>query len=138
VTILATQATLQAALVTAFDAMPTLPEVTAWPNTRVALPESPLLWAAVDFLWGEGIDETLGPVGVGTNVVVGVLQVTLFAPIGEGTGVLAESAAVLRAALGRQTLDGIRLDVMAAPVYLRTDQWQTAVCRVAFQVPEPR
>lgn len=137
-TILATQATLQTALVAAFAALPVQPEVIAWPNTRVTLPASPPLWAAVDFLWGEATEETIGPVGASTNVVVGVLQVTLHTPIGEGTGALAEASAVLRTAFSRQTLTGVRCDVMSAPVYLRTDDWQTAALRVAFQVPEPR
>jgi hypothetical protein len=104
-------------------------------------PDGP--WSRITLLWGEGAPESMGTTGVGTNIIVGVLQFDHFDKPDAGTGVITRNADASRDLFNRNELTSggvvVRFDVPSGPtpgVGPDRDRWQNKLVRVTFTVEE--
>lgn len=111
----------------------------AYPNRPFTPPASPLKWAKLDYIWGNGTIRTKG-VTNGRNSVTGIVQLAVYGPKDTGDGALDSLAETARVVFNRKRLASPNQDVMfgaaSGPVRLFEESWRSLVVSVPFQVWE--
>lgn len=100
-------------------------------------PDGP--WMRVSILWGEAIPDAMGKTGVGSNRVIGVLQMDHFDKPDNGTGVITRNADTSRDLFNRNAIGGATFGVPSGPtpgVGPNQDRWQNRLVRVTFDFEE--
>jgi hypothetical protein len=96
-------------------------------------------WLKVDFIWGNASVMTKGTT-FGLNSVVGVLQLAVFGPKGEGDGALMTLAESARAIVNRRRFaspnERIIFGAASGPRSLFEESWRSLVVSAPFQVIE--
>ena len=104
-----------------------------WPNVAYT-PTEGKTWLAVDIRWGDGFMLTKG----GRNNIVGVLFLTVFAPVGRGDGAISELADDARDLVNRLEVSGVRFVAPSGPNF-STDtatKWRQAQVTCGFSIEE--
>jgi len=119
--------------ITSVDAAWTAADNVAWPGVDF---DPPSQWARPAILWGDGFLETHG--ASGTNTVVGVLVVSLFARPGSGLGALYGWADTVRDLYDRYTGTGVEFLAASGPRQVNTDdtRWLQVNVSIPFVAEE--
>jgi hypothetical protein len=111
-----------------------------YPNIKFQAPDEP--WIRVDVLWGDAFMVSMGTTtnDTGSNQVVGVIQVGVFArkgAAGAATNALVDD---VRDMLNRlrlsDALSGIQLGAVSGPTSLQDEEWWSVALRVPFDMFE--
>jgi hypothetical protein len=104
-----------------------------WPNVHYT-PPSEDSWLSVDILWGDGFLATKN----GRNTLIGVVNLNVFVPVGNGDGTLAELCDDARDMLNRWSGSGVSFDAPSGPRFSTgTDsKWRQGTVSCGFQVDE--
>jgi hypothetical protein len=104
-----------------------------WPNVPYAPPNNKS-WLSVSVLWGDGFIQTKN----GRNTVVGVLDLNVYVPVGQGDGTLAELCDDARDMVNRLEVSGVRFDAPSGP-RLSVDagsKWRQGTISCSFSTDE--
>lgn len=113
-------------------AFPTTP--TAWPNVEFVAPVGEL-WLRPTVIWGMGVLHTMLPRR--ENLVLGILQVSVFAPLAEGAGPALAVSDQVRQLYNRVVLGAVRCDAASGPAVLPIDPpWYSLAVTIPFHVEE--
>jgi len=104
-----------------------------WPNVHYTPPDDQS-WLSVDILWGDGTVATKN----GRNVIVGVLNLNVFVPAGQGDGALAELCDDARDMINRWSGSGVRFSAPSGPrLSLSADsKWRQGTVTCGFTMDE--
>jgi hypothetical protein len=104
-----------------------------WPNSPVDPPNTGT-WIQPSILWGDGFISTKN----GRNQIVGVVNINVYAPAGDGTGNLFSSADSVRDMLNRVEVSGVRFEAPSGPRIVPSPEsrWIQANVSVPFTVEE--
>jgi hypothetical protein len=104
-----------------------------WPNVAYT-PEEGKTWLAVDIRWGDGFIATKN----GRNRLIGVLFLTVFAPVGRGDGAISELADDARDLVNRLEVSGVRFVAPSGPSFSTetATKWRQAQVTCGFSVEE--
>lgn len=113
-------------------AFPTTP--TAWPNVEFVAPAG-VLWLRPTVIWGMGVLHTMWPER--QNLVLGIFQVSVFAPLAEGAGLALAVGDQVRDLYNRADLGAVRCNAAGGPVVLPVDPpWYSLAVSIPFHVIE--
>lgn len=106
----------------------------AWPNVEFVAPVGEL-WLRPTVIWGMGVLHTMYPER--QNLVLGIFQVSLFAPLAEGAGPVLTVADEIRELYSRVVLGAVRCNAAGGPVLLPVEPpWYSVAVSIPFHVVE--
>lgn len=114
----------------------------AYADTPIAYPGEPFeppdgAWIRLNYLWGQGATESMQGGGAGTNRIIGVLQVDIFTPQGEGKGEAGRLADIVRPLVNRVTAGAVRFGTPSGLKRGNDDErWQHDLLDIPFDVEE--
>lgn len=110
------------------------PEPVAYPHVAFTAPDPESPWVKLDLLWGDTEEISMKPTQ--GNRTVGVIQLTAFAPRGNGHAVLSALCDKVRDLFNRQSFGTVRCRAASGAVPVSDDKWEAAAVRIGFETIE--
>lgn len=104
-----------------------------WPNVHYTPPDHES-WLSVDIIWGDGTIATKD----GRNLLVGILNLNIFVPVGTGGGTLADLCDDARDMVNRWSGSGVIFGAPSGPRFSigADNKWRQATIMAAFTTEE--
>ena len=103
----------------------------AWPNEKFKPPDSES-WVQLAVLWGDAFMETMETTA--SNRMYGIVQLSLYCPVGEGEGTAMGYVDTLRDIFNRWSGSGVVFGASSGPRKVPDEQWARYVIDTPFDV----